>query len=75
MWHAILVTFSEPIERTSWFFFLLPDDLVRNLILNHSIISWYFISLEIGLVSFQFSTFRHEKYNRYVSNDLARESY
>ena len=39
--------------------------------LNHSVISWYFISLEVSPVSFHSFAFRGKKFNGYVRNDLA----
>ena len=50
---------------------LWPNDLVRNLMLNYSVVSWYFISLEISPVSFHSFAFRGKKFNGCVRNDLA----
>ena len=56
VWRAILLTVSEPIEQTSSFFSPSPNDLARNLILNHTLVCCYFISLEIGLVNIIFQS-------------------
>ena len=39
--------------------------------LNYSVVSWYFISLEISPVSFHSFAFRGKKFNGCVRNDLA----
>ena len=51
------------------------DQLVRNLTVNYSLISYNSIRLEIGLVSFQYLHLGANNLTGSVSDDLARQFY